>query len=392
MLSIPSTRDREPPALTGAAMQLRAWRDRLLADPRFQRWAAATPLVRRIAARRARALFDLCAGFVYSQVLTACVRLDAFALLAAGPRTVTELAACWRMTPEAAERLLLAAASLDLLEPRGPARYGLGPLGAALRGNPGVLAMIEHHGLLYDDLRDPVALLRGDAGPTALAGFWGYAGASRAAQAADALPADRVASYTQLMARSQQLVADDVLDACPMDRYHHLLDIGGGNGTFAIAAVGRTPCLRATVADLPSVAAEAERHIAAAGMAARIDAVGCDALHAALPAGVDVASLVRVLHDHDDEAACGLLRAAYGALQPGGTLLVAEPMASTPGAEPVGAAYFGFYLLAMGSGRARRFDELAAMATGAGFAQIAERATRRPLQVRVLQARRPGGR
>ena len=39
------------------------------------------------------------------------------------------------------------------------------------------------------------------------------------------------------------------------------------------------------------------------------------------------------------------------ALPPGGTLLLAEPMAGTPGAEPVGDAYFGFYLLAMGSGR-----------------------------------------
>ena len=37
--------------------------------PRFQRWAANSPLTRWIARRRARALFDLCAGFVYSQIL-----------------------------------------------------------------------------------------------------------------------------------------------------------------------------------------------------------------------------------------------------------------------------------------------------------------------------------
>ena len=52
------------------------WRDRVLASPRFQAWAAAMPLTRPIARKRARALFDLCAGFVYSQVLVACVRRE----------------------------------------------------------------------------------------------------------------------------------------------------------------------------------------------------------------------------------------------------------------------------------------------------------------------------
>ena len=48
-----------------------------------------------------------------------------------------------------------------------------------------------------------------------------------------------------------------------------------------------------------------------------------------------------------------LLRAVHAALEPGGTVLIAEPMAGTPGAEPMGDAYFGLYLLAMGHGRVR---------------------------------------
>ncbi len=57
----------------------------LLRIPRFQRWAAASPLTRVVARRRAKALFDLCAGFVYSQILLACVRLRLFEILAARP-------------------------------------------------------------------------------------------------------------------------------------------------------------------------------------------------------------------------------------------------------------------------------------------------------------------
>ncbi|MFD0938388.1 methyltransferase, partial [Methylobacterium trifolii] len=79
---------------------------------------------------------------------------------------------------------------------------------------------------------------------------------------------------------------------------------------------------------------------------------------------------------------------AHTALPPGGSLVLAEPMAGTPGAEPVGDAYFGFYLLAMGSGRPRRVEELRAMLAEAGFAQMREIRTRRPLLTRLLIARK----
>ena len=60
-------------------------RDAILANPGFQRFAGTFALTRPIARRRAGALFDLCAGFVYSQILLACVRLKLFDHLADGP-------------------------------------------------------------------------------------------------------------------------------------------------------------------------------------------------------------------------------------------------------------------------------------------------------------------
>ncbi|WP_275428096.1 methyltransferase family protein, partial [Stenotrophomonas maltophilia] len=64
-----------------------------------------------------RALFDLCAGFTYSQTLFACVRLGLFDLLADGPVAAEALAARMRLAPAAAARLLKAAAALDLVAP-----------------------------------------------------------------------------------------------------------------------------------------------------------------------------------------------------------------------------------------------------------------------------------
>ena len=370
-----------PPRWRDAAA---GWRDRLLASPGFRRWAAAFPLTRPIARRRTRALFDLCAGFVYSQWLLAGVRLGLFAALAEGPLDAPTVAARLGLPRDGAERLLAACVSLRLARRRGGGRFGLGPLGAALVDNPAITEMVLHHPMLYTDLADPVALLRGGSAATVLGGYWPYAGAARP----EALAPEQVAAYTRLMAASQPLVAGEVLDAYDLGRHRCLLDIGGGDGSFLCAAAVRAPALRLILFDLPAVAARAEARFAAAGLAPRARAAGGDFARDALPQGADIASLVRVIHDHDDATARTILRAAHAALPPGGTLLLAEPMAGTRGAEPVGDAYFGFYLLAMGRGRARTAAALTALLREAGFAAVHPAATHTPLLTSLLIATR----
>jgi demethylspheroidene O-methyltransferase len=359
-------------------------RDRLLTSAAFQRWAVRLPVTRWVARRHARELFDLVAGFVYSQILQACVRLGLFELLRLEPLPTAEIAQHIGLTGSATERLLLAAASLELVEPRAGGRYGLGRLGAAMLANPGIAAMVGHHALLYADLADPVALLRNGTGDGALAGFWPYA--------ASALPATlapgAVQPYTGLMAASQSLVVDEIVAAVRFDRFRHLVDAGGGDGTLACALARQVPDLRITVFDLPPVAELARQRFAAAGLGPRVAAVGGDFFSDDFPAGADAISLVRVLHDHDDAAALRLLRAAARALPPGGVLLVAEPMSGARGAERVGDAYFGFYLHAMGRGRPRTPAQVSQLMSAAGFTQIRAYGTRIPLLTQVLAAQR----
>ena len=356
-------------------------RDRLVANPRFRAAAAAVPFTRPIARQRTRALFDLCAGFVYSQVLYSCVELRLFDILADGPQRLPVLAARLDLPLPGAERLLRAAVSLKLVSSRGGGRFGLGPLGAAMVGNAGIEAMVRHHRMLYADLADPVALLRGEAGSTLLSSYWAY---SRN-PGASALGGE-VSAYTALMAASQPLVAGEILAAYPVRRHRLLMDVGGGDGSFLLAAGKQAPGLRLRLFDLPTVAARASERFAAAGVAGRAEAVGGSFLDGALPGGADLVSLVRVVHDHDDGAALAILRAVRAALPPGGTLLLAEPMSDIPGAEPVGDAYFGFYLMAMGQGRTRTPAELTAMLHEAGFGAVRRHRTRTPLLVGVLTA------
>ncbi len=219
------------------------WRNARLADPAFQRWAARFPLTRPVARARAGALFDVVAGFVYSQVAFAAVETGLLPFLRAAPRDVDAIAAHTGLPADGAERLAKAAAALGLAEALAGGRFALGANGAALLGNPGVAEMIAHHRFLYADLADPVGVLRARGG--SLAGYWAYAAADPA----------RVAAYSALMAASQPGIAAAVLDAYSVRRHRHLLDIGGGQGVFAAAALDRNPDLAAAVFDLPPVVA-----------------------------------------------------------------------------------------------------------------------------------------
>jgi demethylspheroidene O-methyltransferase len=344
------------------------WRNAILASDKFRRWASRFPLTRPVARVRARETFSLVAGFVYSQVLAACVQGGVLDLLADGPVTADAVAEKCDLSPSAALRLLRAAASLHLAEDVGEGRYMLGRVGAAIHADPGIIAMIRHHNLLYADLADPMALLRREGGGGALSGFWPYAEGQ----------AGGVSDYSSLMAASQPMVAAQATDAYDFSRHRRLLDVGGGQGAF-VAAVGKVaPQLTRAVFDLPDVVARITDPA--------VEQYGGSFLTDPLPRGFDLITLVRILHDHDDDSMLRILSAAKAALDSGGRLLIIEPMAGLRGDEAMGDAYFGMYLLAMGSGRARTPDELRQALKSSGFARSGVIATSLPLIARVIVA------
>jgi demethylspheroidene O-methyltransferase len=189
------------------------------------------------------------------------------------------------------------------------------------------------------------------------------------------------------MSASQALVADDILGSYPLSRHRCLLDVGGGDGSFALRAAQKVGRLQVICFDLPAVIDCARARIANSGLGARVSAVAGDFFKDPLPRGADVLSLVRVLHDHDDDAAARILAAARAALPSDGTLLLAEPLSGTPGGQRAADAYFGFYLLAMGSGKPRSVRGLDALLKEAGFTSSRLRTTHLPMNVRVLVAR-----
>ena len=201
-------------------------------------------------------------------------------------------------------------------------RFALDDLGAAMIGNPAIAAFVAHHDLFYDDLRDPVALLRGET-RTRLSQFWPYA-ADRPGQipesdADDAARAPAFAAYSELMSRSQALGRRGRSRRLSLRSATMPARRRRRRGRIpAPSAAARNPESGAALFDLPPVAERARARFGARGLGARVEVFAGSFLNDPLPRGADLISLVRVLHDHDDEAARVMLAAAHAALPSGG--------------------------------------------------------------------------
>lgn len=360
-----------------------ARRNRVFSSPKFQHWAARLPIIKWIAKSRAKGAFDLLAGFTYSQVLRAYVEGGLFDVLKDGPLSAAAIAPRLGLSEAAALTLLRAGRPLMLSEEPAPDHWMLGEQGAVFATNPGVQAMVRHHRLLYADLADPIALLRADrAEPTTLSRFWTYAGALQGATERG----EDTAEYSRLMAASQHFVADEVLATVGFRDVARLLDVGGGHGAFLRHIGTAWPHLELGLFDLPEVVETGAKVLGEAVGPGRVSPHPGNFFSDSIPQGYDMVSLIRILHDHDDAPAQGLLANIRASLAPGARLLIAEPMARIPGAEAMGEAFFGLYLWAMGSGRPRSPAEIIAMTRAAGFASARLVVTAQPVNASVIIA------
>ncbi len=326
-------------------------------------------------------MFDLLAGFCHSQVLSALVQLSIPQKLMRGPMDAQTLATDAQMPLERMQILLRAGVSLGVLKSKRAGRFGLSRTGAALVGVPGLSQMIAHHDVLYRDLSDPVAFFRGEV-KTELAGFWPYVFGGN-------MDPDVAATYSDLMAQSQLLVADDTLAVVDFSGVKTLMDIGGGSGAFLTAVGTVYSDLELMLLDLPEVAPSAAQRFADEGMTVRARITGGSFRENDLPEGADAISLIRVLYDHSDETVTDLLAKCYAALPSGGRLIISEPM--TGGAQPsrAGDAYFALYTLAMRTGRTRSAYEIKSLLHAAGFEDVKTPRARRPFVTSCVEARKP---
>ncbi len=372
-----------PPPVGGAKVRrsLTGWPSRLVSSAKFQKWAAGFFLTRGMVRREGEALFDVLSGFCQSQVLMALVEFDIPRVLLDRPMTASDLALRCAVPLERMLILLRAATALKFIKQKRRGTYGVTRRGAALVGVPGLAALIRHHDILYRDLADPVAFFRGET-ETELASFWPYVFGGD-------MDADVAATYSDLMAQSLELVAQDTLRTIRFSGIDTLLDVGGGSGAF-LEAVGRAhPDLNLVLFDLPEVAPSAGPRFTAAGFGKRARIECGSFVNDPIPKGADAISLIRVLYDHSDETIKILLSKCFDALPDGGRLIISEPMSGGDTPEPAGDVYFALYTLAMQTGKARSPAEISALCAAVGFEIDATPKPLRPFVTGCLQARKP---
>lgn len=323
-------------------------------------------------------MFDLVAGFCHSQILQAFVRLKLPEMLLEREMTAAVLAEEADVPDHGMAVLLSGSVAIGLIKRRRSGRYALTKRGAALASMPGLAGMINHHDILYMDMADPVAFFRGQV-ETELAEFWPY-------KFGKDNPEDdkTVAAYSQLMADSQVLVAEDTLAVVEFKDAYRVMDVGGGTGGFLTAVGQAYPEVSLTLFDLPAVIPDARTRFENANMLNRVELVAGPFHEEELPTGADLITLVRVLYDHDDDVVASLLTAVYDALPPDGRVVISEPMTGGSTPNRAGDAYFALYCMALRTGRARSAAQVSALLKEAGFSSVSAPKAPRPFITSVV--------
>jgi hypothetical protein len=149
-----------------------------------------------------------------------------------------------------------------------------------------------------------------------------------------------------------------------------LLDVGGGSAIFSIEIAKSQPSLRATVMEIASVCAEADRYISAAGQSARVGTESVNMFTQPWPTGYDAHFLSNILHDWSDETCRMLVKKSFDALPSGGRIVLHEMLMDDDGCGPLPAAAFSLLMLLGTRGRQYSVPELRSFLEPAGFTAV----------------------
>ncbi len=127
---------------------------------------------------------------------------------------------------------------------------------------------------------------------------------------------------------------------------HHLLDLGGGPGTYAIHFCLNNPQLKATVYDLSTTRTYALKTIEKFGLTHRIDFMEGDYGEESSIKGVyDVAWLSHILHGEGPEDCQKIIRKTVSALKPGGMIIIHDFILNNTMDGPLFPALFSLNML-----------------------------------------------
>ncbi len=319
-------------------------------------------------------LLELSGSYWKTCALHAAVELDLFTRLGGEERTAEELAGPIAAEPDALARLLDALTALGLIQ-KTAGRYGNT---AAARqflsaASPEYLGhMIQHHHHLMTAWQQLPHSVR--------------TGKPTRDSAVFAEEKIRTA-FLKGMWTSARLVAAEIVKQLDLHDRRHLLDMGGGPGTYAIAFCRANPELTATVMDLPTSREIAETAITEAGLTDRIVFTGCNYVKEEVPGRHDVVWMSHILHGEGPATCRDLLGKVCQAAEPGALVIIHDFLLHNDRTGPLFPALFSLNMLVgTENGRAYTESEVMEMMAGAGFSDLTRLDYSSPMESGLITA------
>jgi SAM-dependent methyltransferase len=318
-------------------------------------------------------IMRMASGFMAAKHLFAASQLGLFEALAESPATLEALAARTGLTTRAAR------ISADAMV---------------------ALGLLERHGDTYRNGETAATFLTGrtPADLRPFLRFWDRVSYPAWAGLAEALGKGPSKEFFDLDPALQELAsagieaillgpASALAAGNEFTHRRRLLDVGGGTGSWTIAAARRHPDLRATVFELPLVATVARKRIADAGLTARIDVQVGDVLKDPLPGGHDVFLLANIIHYWSPARNHQLLKSVRASAERGARLLLADFWTNATHTEPLMAALMaGEFAAHLKEGDVYSVDELRQWLPETGWRFTEHRPLAGPVSVVVAEA------
>ncbi|MBF0204532.1 MAG: methyltransferase domain-containing protein, partial [Desulfamplus sp.] len=161
----------------------------------------------------------------------------------------------------------------------------------------------------------------------------------------------------------------------------HLLDLGGGPGTYAIQFCLQNPDLTAVVFDLPTTRPFAEKTIERFDQQNRITFQSGDFLKDPIEGEYDVVWISHILHGDSPSDCDRIVQKAASVLQPGGMIIIHDFILNNKKDGPLFPALFSLnMLLGTDGGQAYSEQELMTMLEKAGFSNIVRTSYKGPME------------
>jgi SAM-dependent methyltransferase len=317
-------------------------------------------------------------GFAAFETIVAASRLDLFTVLARNPgSTAADLEAALGVGRYPLRVLLLACCAFGLLEKGADGTYRNRPYAerTLCRENPfNFLPLVE----FFQEIVYPgLALLEPSVRAGRNEGLKVFPGRGNTLyeRLADRPRLQEV--FHDAMSCISRNANQVLIDAPELGRCAHVVDVGGGDGTNAIALCRRNPGLRMTVFDLPEVCRAARENIEKAGLADRVATVPGDFFRDPLPAEgePDGYLFCHVFNIYSPEKDRKLIAQCHERLPPGGAVFAFNSVCDDRETGPIPPAAISLYFLALASGEGMVYPlaEYERWFADAGFARVKTR-------------------